>query len=466
MSYPQVKDLEVTQAIFNCARGSDFDFGDDTALVAVQHMLLQTVDLFKTAGAMGLNLKNVFALGKVYSNSPIVIQTLQSMGVTVIDTTTPPPGEFCSYFQRDVERLWRVVAEKLRYRRIKRILILDDGGICITNVPAAVREQYDVCGVEQTSQGVFLFAQNPPPFAVICWARSAVKLDIGGPIFSRSFIDKLNTEYLHGRSIAGARVGLIGLGSIGRSTAKLAIRQGAKVLFYDPDQRVEIPKSLSAIGRAASLEELMVNCEYVVGCSGRRPFKHDWPLNYRRGVKLFSASGGDSEFGPIINDLKSKPDFAVDPVTWTITSRMGPSGPLEIAYLGYPYNFVSRALDAVPTGIVQLETGGLLAALIQARHHLQVCEAKRNENVGLHSVIPKAQRFVHEIWLKTMRDHGINPIDVFALDTEVLSAAQQDEWFARADLLPIKFEETEKEVTELMTRFLSEAYVITSQEER
>ena len=439
-----------------------FHFGEDTALVAVQHMLLQTVDLFQQIGAIGIDFNNIFALGKFYSNSPAVIRMLRDMGVTVLDSTTPEPGEFYSYFQRDVERLWRVVTEKLRQRRIKRILVLDDGGICMTNVPAEVREQYDVCGVEQTSQGVFLFAQNPPPFAVICWARSAVKLDIGGPIFSRSFVDKLNAEYLHGRSIAGAQIGIIGLGSIGRATSKLTIRQGAKVLFYDPDQRVEVPQSFMAeIRRAESLEEVMVSCEYVVGCSGRQPLEHHWPLTYRPGVRLFSVSGGDTAFGPVINDLKSKPDFRVDPVTWTITSGMGPSGPLEIAYLGYPYNFVFRAPEAVPTGIVQLETGGLLAALIQARLHLQVCEAKSNENVGLHSVMPKAQRFVYDIWLKTMADRGINPIDVFAIDAEVMSAAQQDEWFARSDLPAIKFEATEKEVTELMTHFLSDA-----QEER
>src|SRR5215470_13572902 len=98
MSHPQLGPLEVTRALYDCTRGSGFHFGEDTALVAVQHMLLQTVDLFKTTGAMGLNLNNIFALGKVYSNSEPVIRTLRSMGVTVIDSTTPEPGEFRDYF--------------------------------------------------------------------------------------------------------------------------------------------------------------------------------------------------------------------------------------------------------------------------------------------------------------------------------------------------------------------------------
>src|ERR1051326_6049632 len=117
MSHPQSSLLEVKREILNCARVSEFRFGEDTAVVAVQHMLLQTVDLFKTTARMGLNLKNVFALGKVYSNSEPVIQTLRRMGITVIDSTTPEPGDFLRYFQRDVKRLWQVAEKIARFGR-------------------------------------------------------------------------------------------------------------------------------------------------------------------------------------------------------------------------------------------------------------------------------------------------------------------------------------------------------------
>ncbi len=152
----------------------------------------------------------------------------------------------------------------------------------------------------------------------------------------------------------------------------------------------------------------MLHCDYVVGCSGRNPFKGNWPLDHRPGLKLLSASGGDQEFGPIINDLKDKPDFKVDPDTWDVTSEHGPSGPIQIAYLGYPYNFVSRGPDAVPARIVQLETGGLLAALVQARMFLDLCENDQQDNSGIHRVSPKAQRFVYDCWLEAMNARGID----------------------------------------------------------
>ena len=431
MSYPQLLPLQVTQTLFNRARARQFRFGAETALVAVQHMLLQTVDLFEIASAMGLNLKNIFALGKVYSNSPPVIEMLRDRGVTVIESTTPEPGQFNSNFERDVEKLWQVTTETLAQRNIKRILVLDDDGVCITNTPHEVLRQYAICGVEQTSQGMFLFEEQPPPFAVVSWARSAVKLQIGGPIFSHCFIDKLNTEFLGGRSIHGKQLGIIGMGSVGRALAKLAVRQGLNVVFYDLAPDVYIPASLHGITRTSCLEELMLTSDYVAGCSGRNPFRDRWPLKHRPGIRLFSVSTGDQEFGPIIDDLKARPDFAVDPETWTITSEHGPSGPIQISYLGYPYTFVSRAPEAVPTQIVQLESGGLLAALVQARIYLQVCEACSSNNKNVRRISPKAQRFVYETWLNTMKEQGIDLMESFDYDAELLSAALQSDWLSR-----------------------------------
>ena len=466
MSKIQVFPLAVTRSLLNRARGAEFYFGEDTALVAVQHMLLQTVDLFQTIGAIGLNLKNAFALGKVYSNSPPVIDSLRAMGVTVLESTTPRPGEFDSFFRRDVQRIWQVAADTLRHRNIRRILVLDDAGLCITNVPAEILQRYAVCGVEQTSQGMFHFEESPPPFAVISWARSAVKLHVGGPIFSQSFLNKLNTEHLRGQSLRGASVGIIGLGSIGRAAAKLMARQGANVLFCDP--HVHIPESLQGtITRAGSLEELMISCDYVAGCSGRSPFRREWPVRYRPGIKLFSASGGDHEFGPILDDLKQKPDFEVNPETWTVTSKHGPSGPIEIAYLGYPYNFVSRALEAVPTRVVQIETAGLLAALIQAHFYLQVCERRAKDNVGLHRVAPKAQHYVFDAWIRTMKDHGMDLGEVFGYEEQMLSAAQHENWFTEnTDLAVSELNETVTAVEDLMTRFLSQRCAVRMQGER
>ena len=117
--------LEVTRALLERARAARFSLGEDTAIVAVQHLLRQTVDLFRVVAGMGVNLKNIFALGKVYSNSLPVTRTLREMGVTVIDSTFPEPGEFHACFQHDIEKLWQVAAESLAQRRVNRVICLE-----------------------------------------------------------------------------------------------------------------------------------------------------------------------------------------------------------------------------------------------------------------------------------------------------------------------------------------------------
>lgn len=461
MSHSHSSVFEVTQALLKCAGSAGFHFGDDTALVAVQHMLMQTVDLFETVVAMGLRQENIFALGKVYSNSSTVVETLCAMGITVVDSVKPPPGEFQHFFEQDTDRLWRVASEQLARRNIKRVLVLDDGGVCITSVPPEVLQRYALCGVEQTSLGMFLFEVKPPQFAVISWARAAVKLEIGGPIFSQWFIDRLNKEFLRNRTLQGERLGVIGMGSIGRNVANLAVKHNNEVFYCDPNTDLRLPSSLSdGISRADSVEDLMLCCDYVFGCSGRNPFKDKWPLNHKPGIKLFSASSGDQEFGPIIKDLKQKPDFHVTSDTWDIVSDRGPSGPIHVAYSGYPYSFVSRGVEAVPTRIVQFDTGGLLAALVQARLLLEQCETGCQENRGIHRLSPQAQRFVYEGWIKAMKDRGIGTTELFGHDPGILSIIQDDDWFIgntepRSDehYTPVKA------VEEMMGQFIGHGYL-------
>ena len=422
--------MEVTRALSDCANAAHFDFGEDTAIVAVQHMLWQTVDLCEAFAALGARRENIFALGKVYSNSPVVIEALRDAGVTVVQSTTPEPGRFERYFQHDINQLWELVTQRLRRQTIKRILVLDDGGRCSTSIPAELLRRYAVAGVEQTSFGMFLFEEHPPPFAVIAWARAAVKLQIGGPLFSQCLVAKLQSRVLGGNTLSGENVGIIGLGSIGRSMAHLTERQGNNVIFYDPDPQLRVPDFLRGrVTRIDSLEELMLRCTYVFGCSGRNPFKDHWPVKYRPGIKLFSASGGDHEFGPIINDLKTTRDFHVNSFSWDISSDNGPSGAISIAYLGYPYNFVSRDIEAVPTRVVQIETGGLLAGLIQARVYLRFCEEGRVESHGIHRISPEAQHFIYDAWLTAMKSRHIDLPELYGCDPATMQAARNRWWF-------------------------------------
>ncbi len=421
--------MEVTLALVRCARAAGFHFGKDTAIVAVQHMLWQTVDLFRAMVDLGVRPENIFALGKVYSTAPEVIGTLRALGVTISHSSKPPPGYFNDYFKQDVKRFWNIVQSGLSRRDIKRIIVLDDGGECIKNTPTDLMRRYAIAGVEQTSQGIALFEERPPPYALASWARTAVKLHIGGSIFSHCLITNLHNVFLNGQVLQDKQVGIMGMGSIGAAMAKLLLRDGNIVSFCDRNANLRIPQDLQGrITRFDSLEQLMTSCDYVFGCTGTDPFGDRWPMKYRPGITLISGSSGDQEFGSIIRDLKQYPSFKVDPVTLDITCD-GPWGPIFISYHGYPYNFIVKDGEAVPTRIVQLETGGLLAGLIQARIHLALYEKGVEKNAGVHRVSPEAQRFVYETWTRAMKKHNINIKERFGYDEATLGAARQNQWY-------------------------------------
>jgi hypothetical protein len=283
--------------------------------------------------------------------------------------------------------------------------------------------------VEQISQGVALFEKQPPPYALVSWARAAVKLHIGGSIFSYYLIANVHNKLLVGQVLQDKQVGIMGLGSIGAAMARLLLRDGNTVFFCDREANLPIPQDLQGrITRLDSLEQLMTSCEYVFGCTGRDAFRDRWPMKHRPGIKLISVSSGDQEFGPIIRDLKQHSSFKIDPVTLDITCD-GPCGPIFIPYHGYPYNFIINDGEAVPTRIVQLETGGLLAGLIQARIQLALKEEGVEKNAGIHRVSPEAQHFVYEKWTKVMKNHSINIKQRFGFDETTLNAARHNQWY-------------------------------------
>jgi hypothetical protein len=308
---------------------------------------------------------------------------------------------------------------------------------------------------------MFLFEVQPPGFAVISWARDAVKLEIGGPIFSQFFIEQMSKKFLRGRTLQGERLGVIGIGSIGRAVASLAVKQGNEVLYCDPNRDLQLPAYLTQrVTRVDSVEELMVHCDYVLGCSGRHAFRDRWPLKHRPGIKLLSASSDDEEFGPIIKDLIQKPDFKMTPNTWDVVSEHGPCGPIHIAYLGYPYSFVSRGVEALPTRIVQFETGGLLAALIQARLLLKQYEAGPERNSGIHRVAPQAQAFVYEHWIQAMKDRRIDFTELFGSNQ---GASHPDDWFIENSEPRGNRYRPVKEIEEMMGRLVCRGCFVKAQ---
>ena len=68
----------------------------------------------------------------------------------------------------------------------------------------------------------------------------------------------------HIREVAGATVGLVGLGTIGRETAKRATALGMRVIATRNDPQKETPEGVQQVFPSAQLDELLAQSDYVV----------------------------------------------------------------------------------------------------------------------------------------------------------------------------------------------------------
>ena len=138
---------------------------------------------------------------------------------------------------------------------------------------------------------------------------------------------------------------------------------------------------------------------------------------------------------------------------------------MQIAYLGYPYTFVSRDVEAAPTHIVQFDTGGLLMGLVQARFFLELCEAGRAQNRGIHRLSPQAQRFVYRKWVSAMKDRIVDIRELFGHELETLSSAQDEDWFvAKTEPQPSSDYKPVQELEEMIDNFIRSGCFLKTQD--
>lgn len=140
--------LPLNQLVVSKAQKLGIRFTDKTYVVAVQHLLDDTFDLYQSLIALGILPQNIFTLGKIYSNIPRILGQLENNQIQLVRTNPPPLGEFYSYFYNDVSSLWNKLQEIFRLGKLEQILILDDGGILISKTPKEFLDNFQLTGEE------------------------------------------------------------------------------------------------------------------------------------------------------------------------------------------------------------------------------------------------------------------------------------------------------------------------------
>jgi S-adenosylhomocysteine hydrolase len=357
------------------------------SIVAVQHILESTGTLFEAIASLGVSERRIHVLGKHYSTNSVVSDALRRFGVVVHDSTeSHPRGEFAQAFQKDVARMWARVVETFRQDPPALVIVLDDGGRCLQNIPQAVIGCCDVIGIEQTTSGVRPGERSVP---IIHVATSAAKRLLEPPLIADATFTKVS-HHLPAK-LEKLRCGVVGLGNIGKAVASGLAVLGHDVIATDVD--AEKCKGIPYARWSSDAVTLLSEADYVYGCTGDDIFAHR-ALNLIRGNKvLFSVSSEDVEFNSLLRTGSST--CAQSELVRSDVGIVLPHAHLRIVNGGFPVNF-----DGGPTSVasesIQLTRGLLLGAVMQAgaTHAGELRECKSRIMLD-----PHIQRFVVTDWL-------------------------------------------------------------------
>jgi hypothetical protein len=362
-------------------------------MVCVQHLLETTGSLYELLFSLGVPRENVYILGKNYSTNQSVRRRLLAQGVNVYENNMQ--GRFSGFartFDDEVSKLWERCSTRWNQKNaISRILVLDDGGHCVSKIPKSVMDKYAVRAIEQTTSGIRRL-ERMLQVPTINVALSAAKKYIEPPLISETIIEKvariLQDRKVENRSL---RCGVIGYGNIGRAVVDSLLAHGHKVGVFDRRPLRVLPECTTF----ADMQDLITNSEYIFGCTGEDTIKDPKILNQSTGRKVFlSCSSEDREFRSLLiyllREYPNKYKKGLDPKQTleleTRTLRM------EIIRGGFPVNF-DQQRDSVPAHDIQMTRGLLLGGLLQAA----LCdETNRRDYTMLN---PYLQRFVVNRWL-------------------------------------------------------------------
>jgi len=322
----------------------------DVCIIGVQHLLMTNYHMIKSLVDNGLQMENVFLIGKCYSSSVEVFDKMIEDGMAVCPSSLDFDSHksFDEFFEENTIDFMSNVLNKLNLNRFKKIIILDDGGHLIEAANEIFPDTSKLVGVEQTTAGVRLVESLNLSFPVINVARSDAKLVYESPYIARAVI-KTVTEIIDNEEANIQKVLVIGSGAIGGAVSR-AIGKNHNVVQFDLDE------SKSDI-KVNELDSRLSEFDAVIGCTGKVSLTKEQLKKLKKGCILLSASSSDREFDVLSMRQKLK--------AYDVCHQDIEVDGLKIVNSGFPVNFRGKKHSVAPT-LIQLTRSLMIAAIFQA----------------------------------------------------------------------------------------------------
>jgi len=369
---------------------------EESLIVYIHHPLETSINLIEAIISLGAQPKNIFILGKYYSECPSVVERMIALGVHY-QPCSPQIGlgRFAQTFIQDINWLWHKVILHQK-KNIKNILILDHGGYALSFVPSVITNNYKVIGIEKTSAGLINFEKyGIPSFPLINLANCAAKKILESPLIADAVIKKLGSIMTNENK--NLICGVIGYGAIGRAVAKKLNEMGYKVLVYDQDY--DVIESIKEKKQEVkfNLIEIIDSSDYIFGCTGRDVTKSiDFYQLQNKDKTFISCSSGDKEFLSLLRIIQRESEISYKPFE-DIFYKTKSMSVFHILKGGFPVNF-DHSGESVPAKDIQLTRALVLAAVLQADQILKIPEILNTSTI--YSLDAELQNFIVNEWIK------------------------------------------------------------------
>lgn len=304
---------------------------ENVVLIGAQHILPSTLTMLNSFFERGLSPENVFLIGKCYSTDIQTYYRLLDLGVYVCPSslTFKKQVAFDSQYTSNIRSFVNKSLAMLPSRNKPCIVVLDDGGMLISQLNDYADKKSSIVGLEQTTSGYQRIKKLNLKMGVINVARSKAKLQYESKIIAKTVVRELCNKFATRQIHDPERVLIFGNGAIGNATAA-ALEGHFNTSFVDID-----PKKSDIF-----LDETMQSIQefdLIIGCVGKTILSLENIKKLRKGTTLVSLSSSDREFEIVALRSQSSLIFSChDDFNWN---------GINILNCGFPLNFSGIASD-------------------------------------------------------------------------------------------------------------------------
>lgn len=374
-------------------------------IISVQHLLSSTGSMFETFIRFGFVPQQIFLTGKIYSTHNETKESLKDLGINIIESTIHNNlGEYATTLESDVKEMWLKLDKALKPN--SKIIVLDDGGYALKNVPNNVLEKYKVYGVEQTTSGIKM-QKAFGKFPVIHLASSASKILIEPKIVSEAIKIQLGKII---QDLKPLKIGVVGYGNIGKAIVREFKTQYQMFAF---DIKNELDNDLiEGVEYCHTINEIIDNVDILIGATGQDISNSGWVSEIKKNITLISASSGDIEFNSLLKNAKAHLEKPIESPLDILNLKTLNNLTIKILRGGMVANFTGLS-DSSPGHIIQVTRGLLFSAIIQIIEN----EKKFKNKFGPIMLSPTLQKEVTKYWFydqpQRKQDYSISIINGF-----------------------------------------------------